>query len=132
MKNASVRGWGGGGWHLREVWIWWVSRARQNLSISPPISDRMFLRARIMLFQYYNILRNCRHFSCILCTTKIHTMLSFKKIYVFQSRKGNLFELPIVEYILVYYVTNIVNYFVLFFNVLDLYIFLLHDIDVIT
>ena len=37
-----------------------------------------------------------------------------------------------VEYILVYYVTNIVNYFVLFFNVLDLYIFLLNDIDVIT
>lgn len=37
-----------------------------------------------------------------------------------------------MEYILVYYVTNIVNYFVLFFNVLDLYIFLLHDIDVIT
>ena len=25
---------------------------------------------------------------------KIHTMLSLKKIYVFQSRKGNLFELP--------------------------------------
>ena len=37
-----------------------------------------------------------------------------------------------MEYILVYYVTNIVNYFVLFFNVLDLYIFLLNDIDVIT
>ena len=37
-----------------------------------------------------------------------------------------------MEYILVYYVTNIVNYFVLLFNVLDLYIFLLNDIDVIT
>ena len=37
-----------------------------------------------------------------------------------------------MEYILVCYVTNIVNYFVLFFNVLDLYIFLLNDIDVIT
>ena len=55
MKNASVkvRGGGGGGggwgeWHLREVWIWWVSRARQNLSISPPISDRMFLRPWII------------------------------------------------------------------------------------
>ena len=40
------------------------------------------------------ILRNCRHFSCILCTTKIHTTLSLKKNKVFQSRKGNLFELP--------------------------------------
>lgn len=49
MKNASVKGGGGGGeWHLREVWIWWVSRARQNLSISPPISDRMFLRPWII------------------------------------------------------------------------------------
>lgn len=48
-------------------------------------------------------------------------MLSLKKIYVFQSRKGNLFELP-----------NSGIYFVLFFNVLDLYIFLLNDIDVIT
>ena len=37
-----------------------------------------------------------------------------------------------MEYILVCYVTNIVNYFVLFFNVLDLYIFLLNDVDVIT
>ena len=62
-------------------------------------------------------------------------MLSLKKIYVFQSRKGNLFELPnsgIYFSIINYYVTNIVNYFVLFFNVLDLYIFLLNDIDVIT
>ena len=53
MKNASVkvRGGGGGGGgegDLREVWIWWVSRARQNLSISPPISDRMFLRPWII------------------------------------------------------------------------------------
>ena len=54
MKNASVKVRGGGGvggwgeWHLREVWIWWVSRARQNLSISPPISDRMFLRPWII------------------------------------------------------------------------------------
>lgn len=49
MKNASVKVRGGWGeWHLREVWIWWVSRARQNLSISPPISDRMFLRPWII------------------------------------------------------------------------------------
>ena len=49
MKNASMKVRGGGGeWHLREVWIWWVSRARQNLSISPPISDRMFLRPWII------------------------------------------------------------------------------------
>ena len=50
MKNASVKVWGAGWgeWHLREVWIWWVSRARQNLSISPPISDRMFLRPWII------------------------------------------------------------------------------------
>ena len=78
------------------------------------------------------ILRNCRHFSCILCTTKIHTTLSLKKIKSSSLGKATYSSYQIVEYILVCYVTNIVNYFVLFFNVLDLYIFLLNDIDVIT
>ena len=78
MKNASVKG--GGEWHLREVWIWWVSRARQNLSISPPHFRQNVFETLNHLISILQYLRNCRHFSCILCTTKIHTMLSLKKI----------------------------------------------------
>ena len=44
-----------------------------------------------------------------------------KKIKSSSLGKATYSSYQIVEYILVYYVTNIVNYFVLFFNVLDLY-----------
>lgn len=56
MKNASVKVRGGWGeWHLREVWIWWVSRARQSLHFTPHFRQNVFetLNHLISILQYF-------------------------------------------------------------------------------
>ena len=129
MKNASLREGGGGEWHLREVWVWLGLQGQtKSLHFIPHFRQNVFeaLNHLISILQY---LRNCRHFPCILCMFKMfkkHLSLPVQERQPIRATKQwNIFQYN-------YYVTNIVNYFVLFFNVLDLYIFLLNDIDVIT
>ena len=126
MKNASVKGGGGGVALKRSLDMVGLQGQTKSLHFTPHFRQNVFETLN-------HLISILLHFPCILCTTKIHTTLSLKKIClpvqerqpIRATKQWNIFQYN-------YYVTNIVNYFVLFFNVLDLYIFLLNDIDVIT
>lgn len=131
MKNASVKV--GGVALKRSLDMVGLQGQTKSLHFTPHFRQNVFetLNHLISILQYFEKLQalpmhTLHHKNSHHAKFKKNLRLPVQERQPIRATKQwNIFQYN-------YYVTNIVNYFVLFFNVLDLYIFLLNDIDVIT